>query len=329
MKVAINGFGRIGRSVFKIALEKGIDIVAINDVHGPEDAHYLLKYDSVYGRYDKKISHTKNHLIVGNKKILVLQERDPEKLPWKKLGVDVVIESTGVFRDREGASKHLKAGANKVVITSPAKNPDTTIVPGVNHKEITKTKKIISVASCTTNCLTPILKVIDDKFGIKQALMTTTHAYTNNQAVHDQYSEKKRRGRSAANNIIPTTTGAAEAVIEVLPQLKGKLKAKAIRVPIPVGSIIDLTITTNKPSNAEKINETIKKASTTNMKGIIEYSEDEIVSSDIIKNPHSSVFDSLLTESIGNTTKLFSWYDNEYGYSNRVVDVIQIIKKQK
>ncbi|OIO40742.1 type I glyceraldehyde-3-phosphate dehydrogenase [Candidatus Pacearchaeota archaeon CG1_02_32_21] len=327
MKIAINGFGRIGRIIFKIALEKGINIVAINDIHGAKDAAYLLKYDTVYGRYNKKIKIEGDNLVIDGKKIAVLNEQDPEKLPWSKLGVDLVIESSGVFTDREGASKHFKAGAKRVIVTAPGKNMDITIVPGVNDKKLNKKHKVISVASCTTNCVTPILKILNDTFEIKNALLTTNHAYTSNQGILDGFNKHLRRGRAAAQNIVPASTGASEAIVEALPELKGKVNGMAIRVPVADGSLVDVVADLKKNFTVESINNALKKASDKSMKGIVEYSEDELVSSDIIGNPHSAIVDSLLTLKEGSLVKVLAWYDNEYGYSNRVVDVINILKK--
>ncbi len=329
MKVAINGFGRIGRAVLKIALERGIDVVAVNDIHGVKDAEYLLKYDSIYGKYPYPIKTTKDSLFVRKKKVRVLSERDPANLPWKDLDVDFVVESTGVFRDREGASKHLEAGAKKVLISAPGKNPDVTIVPGVNSKILKKSHKIISVGSCTTNCLAPVLKVLNDSFKINQAIMTTIHAYTKDQSILDSSHKKTRRGRSAAINMIPTTTGASKAVEQVMPSLKGKLLGKAVRVPVACGSLVDLSADLKKKFTVESVNNAFKKASRTYLKGIMEYSEDEIVSSDILGNPHSTLIDSLSTAALGSTVKVLAWYDNEFGYSNRMVDVIQMVGKWK
>ena len=327
MNIAINGFGRIGRAVFKIALQNKINVVAINDLMGVENIAYLLKYDSVYGRYEGKIKTKKNSIIVNNKKIKILNEKDPSNLPWDKLKVDIVVESTGFFTDREGASKHLQAGAKKVIITAPAEEPDITIVPGVNHKKLKKNHKIISVASCTTNCLVPVVKVLNDKFGIKRALMTTVHAYTNDQVIQDSPHKKIRRGRAAAINMIPTTTGAAKSVIEILPELLGKINGLAIRVPIACGSLVDLVVELKKKFTVNKINNTFKKAAKNELKGILEYSECNLVSSDIIGNPNSAVIDGLSTQVSGNLVKVLAWYDNEYGYSCRVIDVIKMLKQ--
>lgn len=327
MRIAINGFGRIGRIVLKIALDNRLNVVAINDPHGAESAAYLLKHDSVYGKYNRKVEVDNGDLIVDGKRIKVLMERDIEKLPWHDLKIDVVIESTGIFTEREKAIVHLKNGAYYVLITAPAENPDITVVPGVNHFKLSKNLRIISLASCTTNCLTPIAKVLNDKFGIRRALMTTVHAYTNDQAVHDDAHRKFRRGRAAGLNIIPTTTGAAEAITAVLPELEGRINGLAVRVPVACGSLVDLVAELNSFQEVKTINETFKNAAKKQMKGIIEYSEEELVSSDIIGNSHSAIFDSLCTQIDGNLVKILAWYDNEFGYSCRVVDVIKMIKK--
>lgn len=329
MKVAINGFGRIGRAVLKLALERNIEVVAINDVHGAEVAAYLLKHDSIYGRYDQEVKFDKDFLYVGKKKIKVISERELTKLPWKQLKTDVVIESTGVFTNPKDAAGHLQAGAKYVLITAPAKDnrPDLTVVPGVNHQLLKKEHKIISVASCTTNCLSPIVKVLNDNFKIKRALMTTAHAYTNDQVIHDSFHKKFRRGRAAATNIIPTSTGAAEAIDEIFPELHGKINGLALRVPVPVGSLVDLVAELEKPADEKAINAAFKKSAQKELKGILEYSEEELVSTDVISNPHSAVLDSLSTQVSGNLAKVLAWYDNEFGYSNRVVDVVQMLKK--
>ncbi len=327
MNIAINGFGRIGRTVFRIATDRGLHVVAINDVHGVADTVYLLQHDSIYGAYDKPIVGRRGHFLINGKQVQVLSELDPAKLPWKKLSVDVVVESTGVFRERSGASKHLSAGAKKVVITAPAPQSDILIVPGVNQEKLKKDQGIISVASCTTNCLAPTLKVLDDKFGVERAFITTVHAYTNDQSLHDEYHKKRRRGRAAAHNIVPTSSGAIEVTGETIPHLKGKIHGIAVRVPVICGSLLDVVAVLKKQTDTNTINRTFKKASEYELKGIVEYREDELVSSDIIKNPHSAVFDSSLTETSGHLAKVFAWYDNEYGYSCRVVDVLQMIQK--
>jgi glyceraldehyde 3-phosphate dehydrogenase len=326
MKVAINGFGRIGRQVFKIGLEKGVDFVAINDLVDTKTLVYLLKYDSVYGVYKKKVEEGEGFLKIGGRKIKILSERDPEKLPWKAMGVDIVVESTGFFTDREGASKHLKAGAKRVIISAPAKSPDKTVVLGVNDSELKKTDRIISNASCTTNCLAPVVKVLNDKFGIRKGFMTTVHAYTSTQEVVDCPNKKLRRGRAAGLNIIPTTTGASEAIEEVLPELKGKFNGLSMRVPIACGSIVDFVAELERATTKEEVNEEFKKQAKGKLKGILDYTEEEIVSSDIIENPFSSVVDGLSTQVMDNCVKILAWYDNEYGYSCRVVDLLKTLK---
>lgn len=326
MKVAINGFGRIGRLAFKLCIEKGIDIVAINDLADKEKLSYLLKYDSIYGKYNKKVSYEKDHIKVGDKKVKTFNEKDPSKLPWKNLGVDVVIESSGAFRSHKKSSKHINAGAKKVVITAPAKNPDATIVLGVNDKELNKKDRIISVASCTTNALSPVAKVLEENFGIENAFMNTVHSYTSSQNIVDGAHEKNRRGRAAGLNIVPTTSGATSATSKAIPSLKGKMDGLALRVPTPDGSIVDYVAQLKKPSTKEEINKTLQKASKKELKGIMEYSEEELVSSDIIKNPHSSIVDGSSTQAQGNLVRVLAWYDNEYGYCNRVVDVLKKLK---
>ncbi len=323
MKVAINGLGRIGRAIFKIGLEKGINFIAINDLADFKNLAYLIKYDSVYGNYDKKIETGNDFIKINNKKISVFSEADPEKLPWKKLKIDVVIESTGFFTAREGAEKHIKAGAQKVLISAPAENPDITIVPGVNESKLKKEHKIISMGSCTTNCLAPLAKVLNDEFGIKKGFMTTIHAYTPNQNILDSPHKKLRRGRAGAINIVPTTSGATTSVIEVIPELKGKIDGLAIRVPVACGSIVDFVAELNKKFSKEQINKVFKKSALGKLKGILSYTEDEIVSSDIIGNPHSSIVDGLSTQVIGDLVKVLAWYDNEYGYSCRMIDMLK------
>ncbi len=325
VKVAINGFGRIGRNVFRIAQGRAeVDIIAINDMFSPDQLALLLKYDSVFGRFDGTVEAQGSALKVNGKVIKVSSEKDPSKLPWKTLGVDCVIESTGVFRKRQQVAMHLEAGAKKAILTVPAKDEiDRTIVLGVNEEMLTPEDKIVSNASCTTNCLAPISKVLHDNFTIVRGLMTTTHAYTNDQKLVDSPHSDMRRARSAAINIIPTTTGAAKAIGKVIPDLNGKLDGMAMRVPVPTGSIVDLVAVVEKEASKESVNEAMAKASSGPMKGILEYCTDPIVSTDVIRNPHSSVFDSLATMVIDNKlVKLVSWYDNEWGYSNRVVDLI-------
>jgi len=322
---AINGFGRIGRQVFQIALKQKLNIVAINDLTDTKTLAHLLKYDSVYGRFSGKIGYDKDHLIINNKKIKVYAEKDPAKLPWKKLNIDVVAECTGAFTDREGASKHLKAGAKKVLISAPAKKPDITVVLGVNFDRYDRKKhKIISNASCTTNCIAPIVKVLNDAFGIESGFMTTVHAYTASQKLVDAPHKKDiRRGRAAAVNIVPTTTGATKAVGETIPELNKKLDGMAIRVPVACGSICQFSAVLKKKITTEQVNSAFKKAAQ-KIKGILEYSEEPLVSTDIIQNPHSCIFDSLSTQAVGkHQVNVCGWYDNEWGYSARMVDVMK------
>jgi glyceraldehyde 3-phosphate dehydrogenase len=330
MKIAINGFGRIGRNVFKIAMERAnIEIVALNDLTDPKTLAHLLKYDSTYGVYNKTIEAKDNSIIVDGKEIKIFAERNPVDLPWGTLGVDVVIESTGVFRSAEGPKggykDHIKAGAKKVILTVPAKDSiDQTIVLGVNDDVLDLSKESYSNASCTTNCLSPVAKVLNDTFGIESGLMTTVHAYTNDQVILDMPHSDLRRARSCALSIIPTTTGAAAAVGKVIPELNGKLNGMAMRVPVPTGSIVDLVVKLKKDASVEEVNAAMKAAADGPMKGILQYTEDPIVSRDIQGNPHSSVFDALSTMKQGEGfIKVLSWYDNEMGYSTRVVDLAE------
>ena len=327
MKVAINGFGRIGRLAFKQMIERNnLEIVAINDLTNIDTLCHLLKYDSVHGKFNKEVKIDQNSLIINGKEVKVFAERDPEKLPWGKLNIDVVVESTGIFRSEEGAGKHLKAGAKKVIISAPAQGDIKTIVLGVNEHELSSEDKIVSNASCTTNCLAPMIKVIDEKIGIEKGFMTTVHAYTADQRLQDAPHSDLRRARAAAYSMIPTTTGAAVAVAKVIPSMKGKLDGKAVRVPVPDGSLTDLTVILKKEVSIEEINALFKTASNNEMKGIIEYCEDPIVSIDIVGNPHSCIFDSQLTSVNGTLLNIVGWYDNEAGYSNRVVDLIEKMK---
>lgn len=326
MKIAINGFGRIGRSVFKVALDRpGMDIVAINDITDPKTLAHLLKYDSNYGKFSKKVEASTDAIIVDGKKIKVLAERDPKQLPWTKLGVDVVVESTGIFRKREQVAWHLEGGAKKVILTVPAKDRvDRMIVLGVNDGDLKPEDLIVSNASCTTNCLAPIAKVLMDNFGIVEGLMTTIHAYTSDQRLQDAPHSDLRRARAAALSVVPTTTGAARAVGKIIPELDGKLNGIAMRVPIPTGSIVDLTVKLEKDPSIEEVNAAMKAAAAGRMKGILEYTEEPIVSVDVIGNTHSSIFDAASTMKLGKGFfKLLSWYDNEWGYSHRVVDLIE------
>ncbi len=323
-KIAINGFGRIGRLVFRRMMTQQdiFEVVAINDLTDAKTLAHLLKYDSVHGRYNHEIKSTENSIIIDGKEIRIYAQRDPENLPWKELSVDLVIESTGFFRTKEKAEKHIKAGAKKVIISAPAKDEvDATIVMGVNHNDLLPEHKIVSNASCTTNCLAPVAKVLNDKFGIESAIMTTVHSITNDQKILDSPHSDLRRARTASSNMIPTTTGAAIATTKVIPELKGKLDGMAIRVPTPDGSLVDLTFSTTKDATIEEINQALKTASENELKGILEYTEDPLVSSDIVGNPHSSIFDSKSTMKTGKLFKILSWYDNEWGYSNRVVDL--------
>ena len=323
MKVAINGFGRIGRHAFKFLLQKpGVEVVAINDLTDNATLAHLLKYDSVHGRFPGTVSHDDNHLIINGTPIRIYAERDPKALPWGYLGVDVVLESTGFFTSDEKAGLHLQAGAKKVVISAPATGNLKTIVLGVNDEILDGTETIMSNASCTTNCLAPMVKVIDENFGIAEGFMTTIHAYTSDQNLQDAPHKDLRRARAAAYSIVPTSTGAAKAVGLVLPHLAGKLNGNAMRVPIPDGSVTDFTVNLKKPATVAEINAAMKAASEGSLKGIMEYTEDEIVSIDIVGNAHSCIFDSKLTQVIGNTAKVVGWYDNETGYSARVADLI-------
>ncbi len=330
VKVAINGFGRIGRNAFKVAVEKygdEMEFVAFNDLTDAATLAHLLKYDSCFGKFDAEVEAKDGALVVNGKEIKVLAERDPANLPWKEMGVDVVIESTGLFRDRDSAAKHLEAGAKKVIISAPAKNEDITIVMGVNEEEYDpENHHIISNASCTTNCLAPFAKVLHEKFGIKRGLMTTVHSYTNDQKILDLPHKELRRARAAAGSISPTSTGAAKAVALVLPELKGKLNGFAMRVPTPTVSVVDLVADLNTAATAEEINAAFKEAAEGPMKGILGYEEEPLVSIDYKKDPRSSIVDGLSTMVIDDTlVKVVSWYDNEWGYSNRTVDLVYYI----
>jgi glyceraldehyde 3-phosphate dehydrogenase len=328
VRVGINGFGRIGRNVFRAAHEQGADIewVAANDIGDPKTFAHLLKYDSNYGPFPGQVEATDTGLRVDGNEIRFLNEKDPAQLPWEELGAEVVIESTGLFTDRENASKHLDAGAKKVLISAPATEPDVTVALGVNFADVYDRDKhsVISNASCTTNCLAPIAKVLHDTVGIKHGLMTTIHAYTADQRLQDMPHRDLRRARAAAINLIPASTGAAKAIGLVIPDLNGKLHGFAVRAPVPTGSVVDLTVEASRETSIEEVNQAMKAAAEGPLQGILQYTEDPIVSSDIIKNPHSSIFDAELTAVMdGTMVKLVSWYDNEWGYSNRVVDVAQ------
>jgi glyceraldehyde 3-phosphate dehydrogenase len=328
VRVGINGFGRIGRNVFRAAHEQGaeIDWVAINDIGDPQMFAHLLKYDSNYGPFPGTVEATATGLRIDGKESRFLAERDPAALPWGELGADVVIESTGLFTDRENATKHLEAGAKKVVISAPATNPDVTVALGVNFESAydPATDNVISNASCTTNCLAPVAKVLQDTIGIKHGLMTTIHAYTADQRLQDMPHRDLRRARAAAINLIPASTGAAKAIGLVIPELNGKLHGFAVRAPVPTGSVVDLTAEMVRETSIDEINEAMRAAADGPMAGILEYTEDPIVSSDIVKNAASSIFDSALTAVMdGTMVKVVSWYDNEWGYSNRIVDLVQ------
>jgi glyceraldehyde 3-phosphate dehydrogenase len=322
VRVAINGFGRIGRLVTR-AGHKKLDIVAINDLGDAKTMAHLLKYDSIHGIFDPEVKAEKEFIAIDGKKIRYCSEKDPEKLPWKELGVDVVLECTGIFTSKEGCMKHIRAGAKKVLLSAPAKGEDPipTIVIGVNNGKIAG-QQILSNASCTTNSLAPVLKVLLEKFGIDKGFMTTVHSYTNDQNILDLPHKDLRRARAAALNMVPTSTGAAIAMKEIFPELEGKLDGLAIRVPTPDGSITDLTVALGRPATVEEINRTMKDAADTYLKGVLAYTEDEIVSSDIVGNPASSIFDAKLTKVNGRLAKLFAWYDNEWGFSNRMVETV-------
>ena len=331
VKIGINGFGRIGRNYFRAALAQGADleIVAVNDLTDNKTLAHLLKYDSVTGRLDAEVTYDENSISVNGTSFKVFEERDPANLPWGELGVDIVIESTGRFTKAEDARKHLDAGAKKVLISAPASGEDGTFVMGVNEQDYDPaTMNIISNASCTTNCLAPLAKVFNDAFGIERGLMTTVHAYTADQNLQDGPHKDLRRARAAAVNIVPTSTGAAKAIGLVLPELKGKLDGFALRVPVPTGSITDLTVTASRPVTVDEIKAAYKAAAEGPLKGILKYTEDEIVSSDIVTDPHSAIFDSGLLRVLGNEVKLSAWYDNEWGYSNRLVDLTEYVAER-
>ncbi len=333
VKVGINGFGRIGRNTFKIAMaqeDADFEVVAINDLTDADTLAHLLKYDSIFGKFSGTVEAREKAIVVNGKEIKIFAERDPENIPWKELGVDIVIESTGLFTDKEKAVKHINAGAKKVIISAPAKNEDITIVMGVNHEKYDPLNHhVISNASCTTNCLAPFAKVLDEKFGIKKGLMTTIHSYTNDQKILDLPHSDLRRARAASESIIPTTTGAAKAVALVLPQLKGKLNGFAMRVPTPTVSVVDLVCDLEKNTTAEEINKVLKEAADGELKGFMGYSDEPLVSADYRQDTRSSIIDALSTMVIeGNLVKVVSWYDNEWGYSARVVDLLKYIIKK-
>lgn len=328
LRVAINGFGRIGRNVLRASLgDKDIDIIAINDITDSKTLAHLLKYDSVFGKINAEVTAKDNAIVVNGKEIKITAERDPAKLPWKELNVDVVLECTGHFTSRDKASAHLTAGAKKVIISAPAKNEDITICMGVNHAQYDATKHaIISNASCTTNCLAPAASVLLKKFGIVRGLMTTVHAYTNDQVILDQPHKDLRRARAAGLSMIPTTTGAAKAVSLVLPELKGKLDGMAIRVPVPTVSVVDLVVELEKDATAEEVNAAMKEAANGPLKGILEYCDEDCVSIDFKGNPNSSIFDAHSTKMMGpRMLKILAWYDNEWGFSCRMIDLMKLI----
>jgi glyceraldehyde 3-phosphate dehydrogenase len=333
VRVGVNGFGRIGRNFFRAVLDQGapMEFVAVNDLGSLDQMAHLLKYDSVMGRLGQPVKVVKDGIKVGDHTIRVLSERDPKALPWGDLGVDVVVESTGIFTDRDKAALHLEGGAPLVIVSAPSNGADLTVVYGVNHTDFDKSKhKVISNASCTTNCFVPLVKVLDDTFGVQNGLMTTVHAYTGDQSLVDGPHKDLRRARGAAINIIPTSTGAARATSLVMASMKGKLDGTALRVPVPTGSITDFTANLKKPATVEQINAAFKAAATKGpMKGILKYTEDPIVSSDIVGDPHSSIFDADMTMSMGTLVKVCSWYDNEWGYSNRLVDLVRHVAKRR
>lgn len=329
-KIAINGFGRVGRATLKLLLENypKIEVVAINDLTDNKTLAHLFKYDSAYGKYDKEVFFDDKNLIINKKKIAVFAEKDPENLPWKDLGVEIVVESTGIFRDKEGAEKHIKAGAKKVIISAPDKSGDIpSYLIGVNEEEY-KGEDVIDMGSCTTNCLAPIIKILENEIGIEKGFITTVHSYTNDQRLLDAPHKDLRRARSAGVNIVPTTTGAAKAIGEVIPSINGKLDGISLRVPTPVVSIVDLVCTLNKNTSKEEINELFKKYAKGEMKGILKAEEDPLVSSDFIGSEYSSIVDLDMTNVNGNMVKILSWYDNEWGYSRRMADLVNFLLKR-
>jgi len=331
IRVAINGFGRIGRLLFRAAIERKakIDFAAINDIGNVKTMAHLLKYDTVHGKPPFEVKAESDGIVVDGKKVPLLSQTDPAKLPWKDMDVSLAVESTGRFTDREAASKHLQAGAKKVLISAPAKSPDITIVLGVNEKDYDPVKhNVLSNASCTTNCVAPVTKVLADNFGVKTGLMTTAHAYTNDQRILDLVHEDLRRARAGALNIIPTTTGAARAVGEVMPSLKGRLNGIALRVPVPNVSVVDLTVVLEKPATAQEINAAYKQVAEGKLKGILDYTEEPLVSSDFNHSTYSAIVDGLSTMTIENLAKVFAWYDNEWGFSCRMAELIELIGKK-
>ena len=329
-RIGVNGFGRIGRLFFRAALETGMEVVAVNDITDAKTLAHLLKYDSVHGQLPGEVQGIDGALLINGRKVKVLAERDPAKLPWKDLGVEIAVESTGLFTDRENAAKHLTAGAKKVIISAPAKDPDVTIVLGVNNEMYDPKKhQILSNASCTTNCLAPVVKVLLDSFGIERGFMTTVHAYTNDQRILDLQHKDLRRARAAAMSMIPTSTGAAKAIGEVIPELKGKMDGMAIRVPVPNVSVVDIVVQTSRKTTVAEVNEALKKASQERMKGYLEFCEEPLVSSDFNGNPASSIVDAESTKVIdGTLVKVLSWYDNEWGYSCRVRDLVKFVESR-
>jgi glyceraldehyde 3-phosphate dehydrogenase len=327
VNIGINGFGRIGRLVFRRVMRQGgFNVVGINDITDAKTLAYLLKYDSVHGIFEGEVKAEENAIVVNGKKFRVMAEKDPSRLPWKELGADIVIEGTGIFTSREKLQPHITAGAKKVLLTAPAKDEiDATVVLGVNDGVLTGKEQFVSNASCTTNCLAPMVKVLHQSFGVEQGFMTTIHSYTNDQRLLDLPHKDLRRARAAAMSIIPTTTGAARTVGKVIPDLKGKLDGFSLRVPTPDASITDFVAVLKKPATRDQVNDAMKQAAAGPMKGILEYSEDELVSTDIIGNEHSCIFDSKLTMAMGNMVKIFGWYDNEWGFSCRVVDLLKKI----
>ncbi len=325
VRVGINGFGRIGRNFYRAVRASGADIevVGVNDLTDNKSLAHLLRYDSILGRLDAEVSATESEITVGDNTFKAFAEKDPAKLGWGEVGADVIVESTGFFTDATAAKAHLDAGAKKVIISAPAKNEDITVVMGVNHTDYDPgAHAIISNASCTTNCLAPMAKVLDDEFGIVKGLMTTVHAYTADQNLQDNIHKDPRRARAAAINVVPTSTGAAKAIGLVLPKMQGKLDGYALRIPVPTGSATDLTVEVGRETSAEEVNAAFQTAAGGDLKGLLSYTEDPIVSSDIVTDPHSCIFDSGLTKVIGNQVKIVGWYDNEWGYSNRLADLI-------
>ncbi|WP_022798265.1 type I glyceraldehyde-3-phosphate dehydrogenase [Thermus islandicus] len=329
MRVGINGFGRIGRQVFRILHERGVEVALVNDLTDNKTLAHLLKYDSVYGRFPGEVGYDEAHLYVDGKAVRATAHKDPREIPWAEVGVGLVVESTGVFTDAEKARAHLEAGARKVIITAPAKGEDLTVVLGVNHEQYDPARHhILSNASCTTNSLAPVMKVLEEAFGVEKALMTTVHSYTNDQRLLDLPHKDLRRARAAAVNVIPTTTGAAKATALVLPAFKGRFDGMALRVPTPTGSISDITALLKREVTAEEVNAALKAAAEGPLKGILAYTEDEIVLRDIVMDPHSSIVDGKLTKAIGSLVKVFAWYDNEWGYANRVADLVELVLKK-